>query len=113
MFSLVKRDIAFSIGHFYLLVFGQFAIAGDDFHVVLLEQILHAFAHGVGHAATAGHHGLHVGFHFAFHLDAVVLGVINISIDLRALQQGFGGDAAPVEADAAHFGLLDHGGFLS
>ena len=113
MVGLIEGGVAFSVGHFNLFVGGQLAVTGDDVDIVLLEQVLHALAHGVGHAAAAGHHGLHVGFHFAFHLDAVVLGVINIGVNLCALQQGFGGDAAPVEADAAHFGLLDHSGLLS
>ena len=113
MVGFVEVLVAFGVGHFHLFVGGQLAIAGDDIHIVLLEQVLHTLAHGVGHAAAAGNDRFHVGFHFAFHLDAVVLGMINIGVDLCALQQGFGGDTAPVEADASHFGLLDHSGLLS
>ena len=109
----MQSDIAFGIGHRYLLVGGKTSVAGDDFHVVLFQEELDALAHSLGNTAASGHNGFHVGLCFAFHLDAVVFSVFDIVINLRTLQQCFGGDAAPVKADAAQLGLLDHGYMLS
>ena len=39
---------------------------------------------------------------------AVFLGVLDLAIDIRRAQQRLGGDAAPVEADAAEVRLFDH-----
>ena len=89
----------------------QLAEAGNHFHIVLLEQVLHALAHLFGHPTAAFHHGLKVGLHFALHLQAVLGGVRHIFKHLCGFQQGFGGNASPVEADAAQFGAFHNGHF--
>jgi hypothetical protein len=43
-------------------------------------------------------------------LQPIVLGVLHVMVDLGRAQQGLGGNAAPVEADAAEIRALDDRG---
>lgn len=83
------------------------AEAVDEVDIVLPEQELHPFGHGLGHAARAGHDLLQIGAHVARDLHAVLCRRAAGFVDLGAAQQRLGGDAAPVEAHAARLGALD------
>ena len=85
------------------------SVARDQVDCVLLEQELHALAHGFGHAPRAGHDLRRVGTHGALQFQPVVGGILAVGVDLGALEQRLGGDAAPVEAYAADVGAFDHG----
>lgn len=74
--------------------------------VVLAQQEGHAFAHGLGHAARAGHDFFQIGLHFAREVESVMCGRFAVGVNLRAFQQRLGRDAAPVEAHAPGFGPL-------
>ena len=74
--------------------------------VVLAQQEGHAFAHGLGHAARAGHDFFQIGLHFAREVEPVMCGRFAVGVNLRAFQQRLGRDAAPVEAHAPGFGPL-------
>ncbi len=77
---------------------------------VFVEQKLDPFAHGLCHVAAAPDDGGKIGSSFAG-INAVFGSMFEVLENGGALQQGFGGNAAPVEADASQFGAFDHGCF--
>ena len=84
-------------------------LAPDDRHFVLFHQEADAVVEPLGDGARARHHGLGVvadivGF------QPIVLGVLHVVENLGRAQQRLGGNAAPVEADAAEIVALDDGG---
>jgi len=65
-----------------------------------LEKILDALGHGIGHRAAAAHDLGEIEFDLALQGKAVVAEMPDEMLDLRALEQRLGRDAAPVEAGA-------------
>ena len=63
-----------------------------------------------GYAARALHDLGRIRRDRAFELEAVILGVLRVMQDFSRAQQRLGGNAAPVEADAAQMLTLDDGG---
>ena len=88
----------------------KLASAFDILDIVLLEQIFDTFCQ-TGNGGVLGlHHLLEVEFDVA-DIDAAVLGVVlDHVVDVRVVEEGFGGDAADVEAGSAEGAtLLDTG----
>ena len=104
---------------------GRSSVRGDDLHpmtrqharrggkhvdLVLFHQEFHPPAHLGGNVAAALHDGRQVGRRDRYSRKGIVGRVVQIGVDFRAFQQGFGGDATPVEADPAQvFPLHDSG----
>ena len=80
--------------------------SGDQVDVVLVQQELHALRHGLGHAARTRHDLFQIRPDLSGRFQSVMLRIFAVSVDLRALEQRLGRDAAPVEADASRFGAL-------
>ena len=80
--------------------------SGDEVDAVLVQQEQHAFRHGFGHAARPCHDLREVRTHLAREFQSVMLCIFAVSVNLCAFQQGFGRDAAPVEAYAARLGAF-------
>ena len=90
---------------------GQHARRGEK-HVdlVLFHQEFHPPAHLGGDLAAALHDGRQVGRRDRHLRKGIVGRVVQVGVDFRAFQQGFGGDTSPVEADPAQiFPLYDSG----
>ena len=87
--------------HAHGLVRLQAGFSGNDFHLVFVQQELHSFGHRFGHAPAAGYNRLEIRLHFAFDAQAVISRMFGILVNLGAFEQGFGRDAAPIEADSA------------
>ena len=84
-------------------------LAPDHVDLVLLHQHADAAVETPRHAARALHDGGRVEADLLGH-ETVILGVIHVVIDLGGTQQRLGGNAAPVQADAAHvLALHDRG----
>jgi hypothetical protein len=81
----------------------------DDLDLVLLHQEADAASQGLGHPARALHHLVEV-VGAAGDGQAVVAQMVELLIDLGGLEQGLGGDTAPVQADAAERITLHDGG---
>lgn len=107
MIGLVLRTV-----HVYPAVAFETAETLYEVDVVLFQQKGHAFAHGFGDAARTGDDLLQIGPHLTGELQSVVGRILAVGVDLCALQERLGRDAAPVEADAARFGTFDDGGLL-
>src|SRR5690606_28380339 len=101
-------------------IFGGLAILGADLHffarfyfskavdhldLVLFHQELHALAHSVRHPAAPADHGPELMAHI-FGVQSIVPGMLEIFEDLGGLDQGLGGDAAPVQTDPAQIFLF-------
>ena len=106
--GLVLRTV-----HVYPAVAFETAETLYEVDVVLFQQKGHAFAHGFGDAARTGDDLLQIGPHLTGELQSVVGRILAVGVDLCALQERLGRDAAPVEADAARFGTFDDGGLFA
>jgi hypothetical protein len=84
----------------------ELSLAFDDLDLVLLHQEGDAARHGLGHAARALDDLVEVERRL-LDRQAVAIQVRQLLEDLAGLQQGLGGDAAPVQADAAKVLALD------
>ena len=93
----LDRDLAGGIDH---------RLAPDHRDLVLLHQEADAVIEALRHRARALHHRARVIGHFLGG-EAVIPGVLHVVVDFRRTQQRLGGNAAPVEADAAEIGALD------
>jgi hypothetical protein len=80
-------------------------------HVVLFEQKGHALRQSGHHLVLALVHAVHVKA-VAVDDDPVVAQVGHVGVQLRAVDHGFRGDAAHVEARAPEGGVLLHDGGL-
>jgi len=87
----------------------ELAIAHDDVDLVLLHQELHPLGHAVGNATGTVDHATEIDLGLG-HLDAVILGVLDVFEHVGALEQRLGGDASPIQADAAQGFTFDDGG---
>ena len=85
--------------------------AVDDLDSVLLHQERYALAHRIGHSPAAFDDFVERGGYLSVYLDTVTGRVFGIIVHLSAFQKGFGGNATPVQADAAQFGFFHYGGF--
>ncbi len=90
----------------------QLRVALDDLDLVLLHQETDALIQLLGHTPRPGDDGLEVKAHLVG-AQAVVLQVAQALVLLARLQQRLGGDAAPVQADAAEVLALDDGDLLA
>ena len=70
------------------------------------EKAGNAAVQAAGDAARALHHGGGIEGHIV-RRKAIVLGVFHVVIDFRGAQQRLGGNAAPVQANAAEVFALD------
>ena len=84
-------------------------LAGDVLDAVLAEQVGDAAGHAVDDAAAAGD-GLGVVDGEVVEADAEFLGAVEEADDFGVAEDGLGGDAAPVEADAAEGVAFDDDG---
>ncbi len=75
-------------------------LADDVIDLLAFEKILDALGHRVGNRAAAPHDLRKIEFHFAGKFEAVIGHVPQELLDLGALEQRLGRDAAPVEAGA-------------
>ncbi len=96
----LHRELAGGIDH---------SLAPDHGDLVLLHQEADAVIHALGDAARALHHGLGI-VGDVVGRQPVVLGMLHVMVDFRGAQQRLGGNAAPVQADAAEMLLLDDRG---
>ena len=87
---------------------GDLRLAPDDLHLVLPEKAGDAAVQAAGNTARALHHGGGIEGHIV-RREAIVLGMFHVVIDFRGAQQRLGGNAAPVQADAAQMFALDDG----
>ena len=81
-------------------------MAVEDLDTVFFHQPADAALQLRRHVAGAFDDGLQVRFGLA-HVNAKAFGIADQAQDVGAAQQGFGGDAAPVQADPAQVGLFD------
>ena len=88
---------------------GDGRLAPDDIDLVLLQQKGDAAIELGRDPARPLHDRRRIKGHLALDLEAIGLGMLGVVIDLRRAQQRLGGDAAPVEADAAQMLALHHG----
>ena len=86
----------------YLQLFAgqQLPVAHDDVNLVLFHQELNAFRHAFSHTSAALNHAAEIGLRSCYR-DAVVFRVLDVFKNVCALQQSFGGDASPIQANAA------------
>jgi hypothetical protein len=91
---------------------GHMGVADDVVHLVLAEEELDALGHLLGDIARAQHDGGEVERDL---LDdqADGIGLLDLLVELRALEQGLGGDAAPVQTGAARALHFDAGHFFA
>src|SRR5690606_25176897 len=78
----------------------DFGRAHDHIDFVFLHQKLDALAHAVGNTTATFYDGPEIGL-ATIYLDAIICGMVEVLKYLRTLEQGFGGDTAPIEADAS------------
>ncbi|QTK78702.1 hypothetical protein AT6N2_C0861 [Agrobacterium tumefaciens] len=88
---------------------GDLGFTPDDIDLVLLEQETDAIVHAGCNAARARHDCLDVRLDRAFQRQAIILGVGGGVHDIGGAQQGLGGNAAPVGADAGQMLTLHDG----
>ncbi len=98
---LAFDELCFAVraGHFELALCLQLAITHDHVYLVLLHQELDAPAHFVGNTAAALDDGRKI--RLAAGLDPELFCMLDIFNYLCALEQGLGGNATPVQANAA------------
>src|SRR6516225_8100722 len=81
-------------------------LAPDHGDLVLAHQKADAVVEPLGYRARALDHGGRIVSHFLGR-ETVVVGMLHVMEDLGRAQQRLGGDATPVEADAAEIVALD------
>src|SRR5450759_87728 len=84
--------------------------APDDRHFILFHEEADAVVEPLGHRARTRDHGFRVVADIVG-LQPVVLGVLHVMEYFRRAQQRLGGDAAPVQANAAEIVALDYRSF--
>src|SRR5262245_27859090 len=80
--------------------------APDYGDLVLAHQEADAIVESLRYGTRALHHGGRI-VGDLFRREAVILGMLQVMVDLGRAQQRLGGDAAPVQADAAEIIALD------
>ncbi len=113
MFSSIFFLLSFSIGHFNLFSGKHFSHAGEMFNFILFKKVLYPVAHPGGNLTASFDHCLKISAYFSVNLHAVICSMVHIIKNLGTLQQCLGGDAAPIQANAAQFGFLYHSRFQS
>ncbi len=101
-----------NLGSFFRLHLDFFAgehltVAHDHVNFILFHEELNALAHAVGHIAAALDHFAKVVLGF-LHRNTVVFRVLDVFKHLRALDQGLGGDTAPIQTDTAQIFFFDN-----
>ncbi len=91
---------------------GHGGLADDVVDLVLAEERLDALGHLAGDAARALHDRGEIEADL-LHADAVDVRLLDLGVELGALEQGLGRDAAPVETGAAGALHLDARDFLA
>ena len=102
--------LAIRRGDFQLALAGQPSVAVEHGHAILLHQVGHALAELRGNGAGAGHHGWQVGGGRGC-AHAKGRRVPDQPQHIGGAQERLGGNAAPVQADAAQVLFLDQRGF--
>ncbi len=97
MFGFHSLFLTFFICHFQFTLCHQFAKAHDHIDLVFPHQELYTLAHLIGHAAAPFDDGRKIWR--AGSLYPEILCMLDILIHLGAFQQGFGGNATPVETN--------------
>src|SRR5690606_3742708 len=95
---LFNPDLAFAV---------QPAVAVDHGDLVLLQQVGDAARKLLRYAARPLHHLAQIEADI-LRAEAMGVEILQDVVDLRRAEQRFGGDAAPVQADAAEMLALDH-----
>src|ERR1035441_8745542 len=103
------RRFAFGGLHHHLAGRVDSGFAPDDRHFILFHEKADAVVEPLGHRARTRDHGFRVVADIVG-LQPVVLGVLHVMEYFRRAQQRLGGDAAPVQANAAEIVALDYRG---
>ena len=99
----------FAVGKLHGVSVRQSGVACKDGDAVILFQEGHAVAQLLGHGVLPlDDLGIVEGQ--LTHVDAEGSAVFGVVIDVGGVQQGLGGDAAPIQAGAAQLRLLHQGG---